>query len=143
MFLTDRVSDLENQVQLSCEYPGQTLMVALAIILNYDNMQSAQDKGAEYSNALECNMVPGAGDAVCIALHELEKGVSKDLDANQMIAQLHARWSEYAGHQKSYKDRVESGIKKAMPFEAEFRSRWDLWKSRSQLGMSAAGKVFS
>lgn len=132
MLLAGNVSDLINQVQLACEYPGQTMMVSLAIMLNFDDMVAAKEKGDTFARAAECQMVPGAGDAVGIALHQLESGIRSDLDSREMIEKLHARWSEYAGHQASYADRVTPGVIKAKVFESEFDTVWADWKSRSQ-----------
>lgn len=128
--------ELTNQVQMECQYPGQTMMVALAIILNFKDLVAANYRSGDCADALASSKVPGAGDAVCNALRELEKGVREDLDAKTMISSLHECWRDYAGHQSAYANRVEAGLRRAEPFENEFAARWNRWKSASKAAMS-------
>jgi len=131
MYISPKNSKIVNNVQIQCEYPGQTMMVALAIMLNFDSFQDASSKGNTFPKASECLSVPGAGCAVRGALHVLKQGVSNDLDAQAMVEHCKAKWEEYAGHQDSYKDRIKPGNERAEPFVKEFMSRWEEWKQKS------------
>lgn len=131
MKLTNGVGHLINRVQMDCQYPGQTMMVALAILFNFNDLKSAKEKGKTFSRASECGAIPGAGDAVSIALYELEEGIGRDLSSSEMIQRLNERWSQYAGNQSCYAEAVHCGLEKAKPYESEFVKRWGEWKERS------------
>ena len=129
-------NELINQVQFQCQYPGQTMMVSLAIMLNFESLQEAKSTGNTFTKAAESSYIPGAGCAVGNALDMLTEGVTLDDDADTIIQKMHERWRRYAGHQESYRDDVEPGLAKAAAFEQEFKERWDAWKAASSKNRS-------
>lgn len=131
MYIDSNMSKIMNEVQIECEYPGQTMMVALAIMLNFDNYQDARSKGTTFTKAAESMVVPGAGCAVWKALDALKHGIVNNLDSKSMVDYCKVKWEEYAGHQESYKSAIEPGNKRAEPFIEEFSSRWNEWKQHS------------
>lgn len=131
MLITDGKC-LVDRVQLDCEYPGQTLMVALGIMLNFDSIDEAKGKGNTFSRASECGAVPGAGDAVSSTLTLLDDGVSGGVDGNTMVQRFTDHWCDYAGHQPPYADRVGPGLTRAQPYIDEFLSRWPEWSGQAK-----------
>jgi hypothetical protein len=129
MLITDGKC-LKDRVQLDCEYPGQTMMVALGIMLNFASIEEASGKGNTFSRASECGAVPGAGDAVSSTLTLLKDGVDEKCSGEEMVRRFIDHWSEYAGHQPPYADRVAPGLTKARPYIPEFLSRWDSWSGQ-------------
>lgn len=131
MYLDSNMPKIMNEVQIECEYPGQTMMVALAIMLSFENYQEARSKGNTFTKAAESMTVPGAGCAVWKGLDALKHGIENDLDAETMVDYCNVKWEEYAGHQESYKSAIEPGNKRAEPFIEDFTSRWNKWKQES------------
>jgi len=133
MYFDPNAPKLNNDVQIECEYPGHTMMVALAIMLNFENYQEARSKGNTFTKAAESGAIPGAGCAVWKGLDALKHGIENDLDAETMVDYCNVKWEEYAGHQESYKSAIEPGNKRAEPFIEEFTSRWNKWKQESSI----------
>lgn len=129
--------DLQHMVIAECEYPGHTLMVALAITLEFSSLGEATRKnvpdqpyGPRYTAASASPMVPGAGCAVYRTLDLLEAGVREGLDAEQMIEKLSDEWRDYV-EGTAFADRHLVGIAKSMPFEHFFRHHWGIWRNIS------------
>lgn len=131
MFLDSNMPKIMNEVQIECEYPGHTMMVALAIMLNFENYQEARSKGKEFTKASEAPTIPGAGCAVWKALDALKHGIENDFDSESMVDYCKVKWEEYAGHQEIYKSAVDPGNKRAEPFIKAFASEWNKWKQVS------------
>ena len=129
--------DLQNMVLAHCEYPGQTLMVALAITLEFSSLGEAiemnvpdQPFGPRYTAASSSTMVPGAGCAVYRTLDLLKAGVEKRLEAEQMMELFREEWKEYLSG-TSFEDRYQIGIAKSLNFEHFFRHHWGIWRNIS------------
>lgn len=125
-------NDLKSAVQLNCQYPGQTMMVSLAIMLNYPTLEDAAKKGITFSSASENSNICGAGCAIQLALKVLSEGVLQDKSSNEMINDCASAWRDYAGGQKYYEKYVAIGIEKAERFIEEFVNSWDIWKAASK-----------
>lgn len=129
--------DLQNMILAECEYPGQTMLVALAVTLAFSSLGEAMSRqgtvaplGRTYTNASCSSMVPGASCAVYKALNTLESGVRDKLDADEMLAKLHESWREYV-EGTFFEDRYRIGLAKAQPFEKFFRQHWGIWRNIS------------
>lgn len=130
-------TDLQNMVNSECEYPGQTLMVALAITLEFSSLGDAQKKASsDPSSHASCNlaerssMIPGATCAVQTAIDILSVGVRDDLDCDSMVSRLHEAWFKYVSG-STFKGQYKIGLAKAQPFEKFFRQHWGIWKNIS------------
>lgn len=128
MYIDENTTDLMLKVQTECEYPGHTMMVAFAIVLNFESFQEASSKGNEFKKAHESQKVPGAGCAVTKAMKAIEYGIQNDLDGIAMADHCKEAWKEYAGHQDAYADKVEEGNERANPYIQDFVSYWNEWK---------------
>ena len=133
MRIDSGMSELQVSVQMNCQYPGQTMMVALAIMLSYPSLIEAKQKGVTFSEASENSAIPGAGCAVQLALKKLSEGVLEEKSSASMVEEFTSAWRDYAGGQSSYSKDVEPGLTKASLFEDEFIQRWDSWKAASQV----------
>lgn len=129
--------DLQNMVIAQCEYPGQTLLVALAITLEFSSLGEALEKekstqpfGPSYTAASRSPMVPGAGCAVYRTLDFLKQGVAERLEAEQMMELFRQEWKEYLSG-TSFEDRYQIGIAKSLNFEHFFRHHWAIWRNIS------------
>lgn len=129
--------DLQNLVIAECEYPGQTLMVALAITLEFSSLgeakklnESKDPFGAKCTSAASSQMVPGAGCAVYTALDALEEGVRNNLSSDDMVMKLREVWYDYVQN-TSFEDRFKIGMAKAFSFEHFFRHHWGIWRNIS------------
>lgn len=129
--------DLQNLVMRECEYPGQTLMVALAITLAFPSYQKASYRpepktpmGMTCTQASGSEWVPGSGTAVYRALDLLKEGILLNLSGDDMVTRLHEEWSKSVEN-SSFEDRLKIGMAKAMPFEDVFKKHWGIWKNIS------------
>ena len=122
---------LNKKVKDSCVYPGQTMLVALSLMLNFRTLCDAMRPGVTIAQGQECKAIPGTTASIANAITVLKHAIESNLSAEATVRALQERWKVSSLSQFQCEAFTERTLNEAKVFESEIIKRWENWKASS------------